>query len=235
MRDQTLTRPTMTRPTTGLPDPAMARRLRPPSWRDPRLLVGIALVLASVVAGALVVSAVDNTVPVYAAARPLAAGDALDVGDLAVVSVRLGDHQSRYLSAASAPAPGQVMVRAVAAGELVPTGALGTRDQVDLRPVSVPLAAEGSDRIGEGVLVDVWVAARDPDRGAGAYAAPQQLAAGIQVAGRSTRSGALGSSTSTAVQLLVGSELLPQLIGAVDNGARITLVPVPATLPRDRS
>jgi hypothetical protein len=34
------------------------------------------------------------------------------------------------------------------------------------------------------------------------------------------------------VQLLLTAELVPVVIQAVDNGARITLVPVPATLAR---
>ena len=221
-------------PTSGLGG-ALARRLRAPSWRDPRLLVGLLLVLGSVTAGGLVVAAADDTVPVYVATRPLMPGDALDPADLTVVHARLDAAQPRYLVAASGPPRGRVLVRTVAAGELVPLSAVGSREQVELRPVSVPLPAEGSEQIKTGALVDVWVAARDRARGVGAYSAPRRVAAAVQVAGRSTRQGALGSSTSTAAQLLLGPDLLPRVIEAVDNEARITLVPVPATVPRSGS
>jgi len=217
---------------TGLPPPASARRLRPPSWRDPRLLVGLLLVLGSVTAGGVVVATVDDTVPVYVAARPLVPGDALDAADLSVVHASLDAAGPRYLTATSVPPPGRVLVRAVPAGELVPLSALGSREQVGLRPVSVPLPAEGAEQVTTGALVDVWVAARDRQRGVGAYTAPQRVAVGVQVAGRSTRQGALGSSTSTAAQLLLEPDLLPRLIEAVDNEARITLVPVLATVRR---
>jgi len=198
-------------PTSGLGG-ALARRLRAPSWRDPRLLVGLLLVLGSVTAGGLVVAAADDTVPVYVATRPLMPGDALDPADLTVVHARLDAAQPRYLVAASGPPRGRVLVRTVAAGELVPLSAVGSREQVELRPVSVPLPAEGSEQIKTGALVDVWVAARDRARGVGAYSAPRRVAAAVQVAGRSTRQGALGSSTSTAAQLLLGPDLLPRVI-----------------------
>ncbi len=53
---------------TDLPTP-VASRLRAPSWRDSRLLVGVLLVVLSVVLGAVVVARADDRVPVYAAAR----------------------------------------------------------------------------------------------------------------------------------------------------------------------
>jgi hypothetical protein len=123
-----------------------------------------------------------------------------------------------------------VIVRPVPAGDLVPLSAVGSPEEVELRPVSVPVPQEGSEQVRAGVLVDVWVAARVPQRGTGAYSAPRRVAASVQVAGRSTRQGALGSSTTTAAQILLGPDLLPRVIEAVDNEARITLVPVPATL-----
>ena len=217
---------------TGLPAPTLARRFQAPTWRDTRLLVGVLLVLVSVVAGAVVVDRADHTVPVYAAVRVLTPGTTLALDDLRVVGVRLEGVTERYLSAAQSPAAGQVLLRTVAAGELVPRSALGARDQVDLRPVSVPVAAEVADPLVAGVLVDVWVAARDPERGSTSYTVPRQVAVGAEVAGRATRRGSLGSSTASSVQLLLTAALVPQVIEAVDNGSRITLVPVPATMPR---
>ncbi len=210
---------------------ATARRIQPPSWRDTRLLVGVGLVLASVVGGATVVEGADETAPVYAASRVLTPGTALQADDVQVVSVRLESAGGRYLSAGSGLQPGQVVLRTVAAGELVPRSAVGPRDQVDLRPVSVPVETDAAEPLTPGVLVDVWVADRDPDGGSSSYAEPRKLAAAAQVSGRSTSRGALGSSTGASVQLLLTDDLVPQLIRAVDNESRVTLVPVPATLP----
>ena len=64
-----------------LPRPA-AKRLRRPSWRDSRLLVGVLLVLLAATLGARAVAAADDRVPVWVAAGDLVAGDAVGVDGL---------------------------------------------------------------------------------------------------------------------------------------------------------
>jgi hypothetical protein len=56
-----------------LPKPTAAR-LRKPSWRDSRLVVGLVLVLLSMAIGAKVIASVNDTVPMYAAAAALVPG-----------------------------------------------------------------------------------------------------------------------------------------------------------------
>ena len=53
---------------------AVVGRVRRPSWRDPRLLVGLALIALAVAAVVLIVQRSDTTEPFYAAARDLAPG-----------------------------------------------------------------------------------------------------------------------------------------------------------------
>ena len=83
---------------TDLPTPT-ASRLRAPSWRDARLLVGVLLVLVSTVAGAVVVARADDRVPVYAAKEQVAPGQRLTEADLVRVDVLLGDGAAAYLPA----------------------------------------------------------------------------------------------------------------------------------------
>jgi hypothetical protein len=202
--------------------------VRQPSWRDVRLLLGLALVLVSVVAGALVVSAADRTSPTFVAAHALVPGEQLDSSDLVAVGARVTGGPSPYLPADRPPAPGLVVLRPVLAGELVPLSAVGSSDRVQVRPVTVPVAPEVADALRTGMLVDVWVAARRDEGGRG-YAEPERLAEAAVVGQRAARRGALGSSSTTAVQVLVGPDVVPQLIHAVDDDARVTLVPVPST------
>jgi hypothetical protein len=217
------------RPAVGQPPPVpVARRLRQPSWRDVRLLVGLALVLVSVVAGALVVSAADRTTPTYVAARVLTPGETLEPADLAVVGARVTGGPARYLPADRSLEPGLVVLRPVLTGELVPVTAVGNRAQVALRPVTVPVSPEVADGLRTGMLVDVWVALRRDD-GQRGYAQPERVAGDAAVGGRATRRGALGTSSATAVQVLVEPDVVPRLIHAVDDDARVTLVPVPST------
>ena len=66
-------------------------RSRPPGWRNPRLIIGLALVAGSVLLGARLLAAADDTVGVWAVTRDLPAGAALDKGDLERRQVRFPD------------------------------------------------------------------------------------------------------------------------------------------------
>jgi hypothetical protein len=209
--------------------PVTARRLRRPSWRDPRLLVGLLLVLASTVGGALALEAADDSVPVYVAREALVPGHVLGADDLLVAHVRISSGSHRYLSARARP-PALVVLRGVPAGELVPVSAVGDARDVDLRPVAVPADGPAGGELTSGSLVDVWVAARSSSRADG-FERPRQVAAGVQVSARATTTSRWGAAEASSVQLLLTPDLVPVVIEAVDNEARITLVPVPASLP----
>lgn len=212
-----------------LPVP-VARRLRRPSWRDARLLVGILLVLVAIVGTARLVASADDTRPVYAAARTLVPGEELSPDDLVAVPVRLSRDASLYLDATAPVAPGTFAVREVRAGELVPGSALGDGRLADGRTVTVPVDPAAAAGYAAGTVADVWVShrAQGPGAGAGDYAEPVLLVAGAGVQGVPAEQGGLGPAASrTSVRLLVAPEDVPAVIAAVDQEARITLVPVP--------
>lgn len=138
----------------------VARRASSPGWRDPRLWVGLAIVAASVVVGALVLGSSDDTVPVWAAADSLGAGHVLTSGDLAVRRVRFADAAaaSLYLPADRQVPPDLTLGRDVGAGELVPRAALTTGDQRELREVPVSVSpGQVPDAVRVGDSVDVYV------------------------------------------------------------------------------
>lgn len=220
-------------PTRSDPPAPLARRLRPPGWRDRRLLVGIALVLASVAVGVAVVGRADDTHPVYAAARALVPGQRLTADDLHVVRVQLGPQSGRYLSADRSLAGGAVVIRSVLSGELVPSSAIGDQAAVTSRPVAVVVPAGSVDGLRPGSLVDVWVAAKGVE--ADAYLEPKTLVSAAEVVSVTSGGGVLASSTDATVRLLLADELVPQLLSAVDNGARVNLVAVPGSVPRGGS
>lgn len=146
-----------------LPPGPTPRRLRPPSWLDLRLVLGVLLVLGSVLLGARVVGSADATVPVWAAAGDLAAGTELTADDLVAVDVRLDDAASAYLSTRTRP-EGSTLSRAVRAGELLPGSAL--EQPAALVQVALPVqAGYVPPRLDRGDLVDVYAVA-DPALGA---------------------------------------------------------------------
>lgn len=154
----------------GKSDPPAAVRVSTPGWRDPRMWVGIAIVAASVLIGAKVIGGADESVPVWAAAGELGAGDSVSEGDLVQRRVRFADESDadRYLSAEEAPPADSVLLRGIGEGELVPRAALGGGG--DERLTQVALAAESAavpPSVVRGATVTVWVVPDDAraDRG----------------------------------------------------------------------
>ncbi len=192
------------------------------------------LVLLSVVAGAVVVARSDTAHPVYAAAHPLLPGQPLTRDDLRVVQVRLSGESGRYLPANRPPPSGAVVLRSVLSGELVPLSALGDPLSVSTRPVAVPVAADAARGLRPGALVDVWVAAKGEQPQS--FQPPERVASAAQVLTVTSESGVLsGAGSQSTVTVLVGDDLVPQVLSAVGNGARLDLVPVPGSVPRGGS
>lgn len=209
-----------------------ARRLQRPGWRDLRLVVGVLLVLLSVAGGTRLVMSLDDTAPVYAATRDLLPGQAVGAEDLTVVQVRMGESLARYVDAAEPVAAGTYLVRGVASGELVPAAALGTARQALDKTVTVPVDPSALPGLSTGTLVDVWVSPRDPDALGVAYLDPRLLLAGAVVDRVPQQGGGLGAGLGrTSVSVVVPADRVGDVIGAVDQDARLTLVPAPRSTP----
>jgi len=218
-----------------------ARRLERPRWLDPRLVVGMLLVLASIAVGARVVAAAEQGDLVWSAARDLPAGTTLQIDDLTATSVRLSGSTSQYVDASIAPPAGYLLVRDVTAGELVPAAAMTSTEQVSTRRlVSVPVAPNHfPSGLTRGHRVDVYVTATalpgalaptGADETAGedtTSGEPDRVlanAAVSEVTGGSD--GFAPSSGSVGVVLEVAADDAPALVAAVAAGT-IQLVRVP--------
>jgi hypothetical protein len=145
----------------GLDVPSALRGHRP-AWRDPRLWIGIVLVTASVVVGARLLAAADDSVQVWAATSDLGAGQRVTAADLVAQRVRFadGDALAGYFTVDDELPADLELTRSVGAGELLPRAAVGTPDETGL--VEVPVAVEPElvpPSVGPGDVVDVYVVA----------------------------------------------------------------------------
>lgn len=139
--------------------PAAVRATRP-GWRDPRLWVGILIVAVSVVAGARVLAAADDSVTVWAAARDMGAGDTVTADDVVVRHVRFDQAADldRYFGGDAALPEGLQLVRGVGAGELVPRSAVGPAGDEGLLQVPVAVDAERvPPSVAAGSVVDLYM------------------------------------------------------------------------------
>ncbi len=116
-------------------------------------MLGVALVLGSVLVGAVVVAKAGDTHPAVVVRRDLAAGTILARTDLRVAQVRL-PRGGVYLTRID-QAVGRQLGRAVAAGELVPGAAVAV---VAARTtVTVPLPPGAAPTLRKGQRIQVWV------------------------------------------------------------------------------
>lgn len=222
----------MTTSVLDLPAPTAAR-LRRPGWRDPRLLVGLALIAVSVVLGSWAVTTAQRTVPVYVARDVLVPGTPLRSSGLVVADVRLADRADGYLRADEPLPAGAVLVRTVGAGELVPVAAVGSAEDLDVRAVPVELSGPPATGLVAGSRVDLWFTPRaerltDATRGTTSDDdGPRELAAGLTVAEVSAADGAFSSGGARAVHVLVPVDDLPDVLAALAGDGSVDVVPVP--------
>ena len=193
---------------------------------DPRLLIGVALVVASVAGVWAIVAAADETVQVYVASGPLSAGDRVDVSDVQQRSVRLDAAAELYLVPGSIPPEGLVLTRTVGAGELLPVSATGSVDGLRLTALVLSMDGQLSEAVAAGSVVDVW-ASRETETGQ--FGAPATLVTGATVVRLVASDSIVGAGETTAVEVLVPRSKVARVLEAIANDDAISIVP--AALP----
>jgi hypothetical protein len=200
---------------------ATAARLKRPSWKDPRLLVGVLLVLVSIAGVIFLVGSADRTTEVYAARDGIAVGERLTPENVVRAKVRLGDTEQHYITVEAGLPENLVAVQRIAKDQLVPRASLGGVDQLNRKPVALNIEQTLPSQAVAGARVDVWVAQPDAKNG---FSEPKLILPGAEIAEVATGSTALGSSKTTVLMVLVEDKLMPALLGAQANEAKISVV-----------
>lgn len=211
----------------GTPTSPVAARLRRPGWRDPRLLAGVLMIAGAVALGSWAVSTAEASTPVWVAREALTPGDRLGPDQVAVARVRLEPAEAaRYLVATQALPDDAVAVRVVGPGELVPRAAVVESADLEVRPVAVPVTDPPSAGVDEGAQVDVWVT---PETSSDAAPEPRLLAERLTVVEVTRPTGALAVGGQTVVHVLVPTDALADVLGALAGDAAVHAVLVPGT------
>lgn len=138
--------------TTPSPEP---RRIKTPSWFDPRLILGIVLVLGSVAVGAIVVSRADSSTSVLAVSHDLAAGTVLTTADVHTTRVRLQATSGLYVTGGTSVV-GQTLARPLRSGELLARSAVAATPSTQTT-LTVPVRPENAPDVKRGQRIAVWV------------------------------------------------------------------------------
>ncbi len=112
---------------------------------------------------------------------------------------------------------------------------MGTAAGVAVQRLSLQVDATSAGALARGSLVDVYVNRPAEGTGVGTDRFSRTRARARGRVGRRRRRGRRrcsgGSDQTRAVQVMVPREKVRDLVAAVDDGARITLVPVPGGAP----
>ena len=131
------------------------RRIKKPSWLDIRLAVGLALVIGSVVSGAVVVGHAQTTVPVVVATRDLAEDSQLGAGDLAVRRVQLSAPTLSRYARQPQELIGKRLTVAITRDELVPLAV--ARHSAPSTSLAIPLADGMAPALRAGQRIELWL------------------------------------------------------------------------------
>ena len=196
-------------------------RLRKPSWRDPRLLGGILLVLASLAGVMLLLAQMDKTVGVYAAKKELAYGQPVDEEGLKVVQVNLGEAQNHYWLSGEELPEKMVAVRSIKTDELIAKKAIDHAVPAGEQSLVLSLPVENTSGLQPGDEVEVWVAQRT---GPQDYADPQRTVERAVLSEITDDQGAWSTSSRAKVRIWLGSEQIPEVLKAQATQSQIYLV-----------
>lgn len=204
-------------------------RLRRPSWRNPRLVIGLFIVLASVLAVVGVVRASDTTRVYLVARHDLTVGEKITLEDLEPAHLNLGQAGDLYVDETDRLAEEAVSTQAVAAGQVVPKSSIGTRDRLNRKPMTLSVSSDRLGGVSAGRTVDVWIARSSKLAAATQAPAPVRAVSGAEVLTVRKEDTGFGSGSRSTVQVLVPEKDLPSLIRATADESEVTLVPAYGT------
>ncbi|GAB3619222.1 flagellar protein FlgA [Glutamicibacter endophyticus] len=199
-----------------------AVRHKRPTWKDPRLALGIVLVVASTAGTVVLIEELNSTTGVYVSTRNITLGEQLNTDNLRTEEVRLGELTQNYLPADPKLLEGVRSNGFIAAGQLIPRNAVARSELGSRRPINVDQPLDLSPAITAGSFVDVWIAEK-ADRGQG-FNSPHRLAEMVEVSRRTARDGGLVGQGGTNLELLVEPDYLDALLQALANESRIIVV-----------
>ena len=206
--------------TSQLTSQVPAKRLRIVRWRDLRLWVGLAIMVVAMFAGAFLLSRGEQTTTVWRASSDLSIGS---VPMATPVTVALGEAQDQYLPAGE-PLTGQLRWP-VAAGDLIPRGALGYAPLLDARLVTLPVdPLHAPVNLATGDIVDIW--STPAEVAGGITAKPVLVFSRVTVAEAAVDAVGIGGEIAVVVE--VPADGAAQLVAAARSGL-IDLVAVPIT------
>ena len=192
-------------------------RMHKPGFKDPKLIVGLILILISI-AGVIGIIRINNqTYTYYTAKNDISIGQKITPDMLIEKQVNLGDSKDRYLSREQLESGKYIAVRQIPAGELISSASAHENIQERRRRVDIWVISSGKEKQkvpeGEGKNED-----NESEQ--------KPLVQNAEISTIAVDEGVLGANGHANVQLWIESEKLPDILHAMSSETKITLVPI---------
>src|SRR5690625_4906457 len=143
--------------------PTQARRIRPPGWRGPRLIIGVLLVTLSVAGVVTLVQSIDERQGNWAASDDIVPGAKDSAEDLHVGQASMSDSSDNYWLADQELPPEFLVTSTILQGELLAQRQVTETDPDGRQQVGTRVVDDMPAVVTTGSRVDVWVAAASED------------------------------------------------------------------------
>ena len=203
--------------------PAEAPRIRTPGWRDPRLIVGVILVVLSVAGVVALMQSADSRQGYWAASVDVVPGAKVKAEDFHIVQASMSEAANMYWPAERELPAEFYVASTVLQGEFLAHRQVSEADPGGRQQVGIRVSEDMPAAVSTGSRADVWVALADTD-GRG-YEEPHKLITSAEVVGIDDNTSAFAAAETTTVYLMLSQDALPGVLDAQANGAKISLVP----------
>lgn len=200
----------------------LARRLRKPTVKDPRLIVGVLLLAVSVWLGVWAVNDARGLSVAYVAKEALIVGQPVTQSDLEAVEVNLSSLGSAYLSAPLGDSETYFATQSVQPGSLVPQSALDTSLQYESRVLPISINSELPQEATVGTTVDLWSTPSKLDQGV--QAEPVLVAESLVISQLAGSGGAFSSTRGQTVQVIVPDDIVSKVLAASAGSVELSLL-----------
>lgn len=205
-----------------------APRLRKPSIRDPKLIIGVLLIALSVMVGSWAVNDAKGLSVAYVAVKPLIPGQPFTSEDVKAVELNLAGQSGRYLSAALEQGETAIALRAIGENEIIPLDAITSQANSDTRIVALPISEDLSQSIIVGSQVDLWHIPKSGLVDGGSE--PKEVARGLYVSEVPGSEGAFSVGSGKIVHVVVPTTQVSAVLSAVKEEGSLTLLSIPGGL-----
>ena len=206
-----------------------AKRLKRPTVKDWRFILGVLLVLISITGVQLYVQANNSKTEYYTAKSEIRLGEKITEDKLARVEANIDSAKDKYFTRAeAAQMNGKIATQRIPAGNFISKESVGTETSPGRRLATVSIDRTAASALKAGERVDVWTSGpRNPDTKSdnrtenGARA----IVTNAEIVAVTVDEGVLGANGKATVQLWVKEEALAALVKESNSDSKISLIP----------